>query len=108
MEKIPQTIFFLLLILSFSAAKNTSSSRGEEFHVGVILDLGSLVGKAARTSVSLAVEDFYALHQNCNRKVVLHVRDSAGNDVQAASAGMRSAASHIHEEDRTPLATFII
>lgn len=75
MEKIAQAIFFLLLIIfSFSAAQNTTTRRADEFHVGVILDLGSLVGKVARTSVSLAMGDFYAVHQNCNRKLVLHVR----------------------------------
>ncbi|RLN33976.1 hypothetical protein C2845_PM03G35200 [Panicum miliaceum] len=88
MERAPQSIFFLLLIFSFSAAQNTTGNSTSEFHVGVILDLGSLVGKVARTSVSLAVKDFYAACQNCSRKPVLHIRDSAGNDVQAASAAI--------------------
>ncbi|RLM86525.1 hypothetical protein C2845_PM04G12580 [Panicum miliaceum] len=86
MERASQSIIFLLLIFSSTAAQNTTGNSTNEFHVGVILDLGSLVGKVARASVSLAVEDFYAACQNCTRKLVLHVRDSAGNDVQAASA----------------------
>jgi len=93
MERAPQYVLFLLLIFSSAAAQNTTGSSANEFHVGVILDLGSLVGKVARTSVSLAVQDFYAACQNCSRKLVLHVRDSAGNDVQAASAGMCFAAA---------------
>ncbi|CAL5074220.1 unnamed protein product [Urochloa decumbens] len=88
MERAPQSILFLLLIFSSSAAQNTTVGSTNEFHVGVILDLGSLVGKVARTSVSLAVKDFYAACQNCSRKLVLHIRDSAGNDVQAASAAI--------------------
>ncbi|KAG2643573.1 hypothetical protein PVAP13_2KG344800 [Panicum virgatum] len=88
MERAPQYVLFLLLIFSSAAAQNTTGSSANEFHVGVILDLGSLVGKVARTSVSLAVQDFYAACQNCSRKLVLHVRDSAGNDVQAASAAI--------------------
>lgn len=89
-----QVLLLLLLLLVFSsgAAQNATASPAEEFHVGVILDLGSLVGKVALTSVSLAVEDFYAACQNCSRKLVLHVRDSMGNDVQAASAGTCSVA----------------
>ena len=87
MARANQYVLFLLLIFNSTAAQNTGSS-SNEFHVGEILDLGSLVGKVARTSVSLAVKDFYAACQNCSRKLVLHVRDSAGNDVQAASAGM--------------------
>ena len=88
-------LLLLLLVFSSGAAQNATASPAEEFHVGVILDLGSLVGKVALTSVSLAVEDFYAACQNCSRKLVLHVRDSMGNDVQAASAGMCSVASHV-------------
>ncbi|CAN6174400.1 unnamed protein product [Urochloa humidicola] len=88
MERASQSILFLLLIFSSSAAQNTTGGGANEFHVGVILDLGSLVGKVARTSVSLAVEDFYAACQNCSRKLVLHVRDSGGNDFQAASAAI--------------------
>lgn len=92
MDRTPQSILFLLLIFSPSAAQNTTGSSPKELHVGVILDLGSLVGKVAQTSVSLALEDFYASHRNCSRKVVLHFKDSAGNDVQAASAGTCSVA----------------
>ncbi|KAJ1289765.1 hypothetical protein BS78_02G189400 [Paspalum vaginatum] len=88
MERTPRCILFLLLIFSFSAAQNTTGSSANEFHFGVILDLGSLVGKVARTSVALALEDFYAAHWNSSRKVVLHFRDSAGSDVQAASAAI--------------------
>ena len=93
MARANQYVLFLLLIFNSTAAQNTTGSSSNEFHVGVILDLGSLVGKVARTSVSLAVQDFYAACQNCSRKLVLHVRDSAGNDVQAASAGMCFAAA---------------
>lgn len=87
MEKAPRAILFLLLIVGFGVAQNTTS-KGDEFHVGVILDLGTLAGKVARTSISLAVEDFYSVHRNHRTKLVLHIRDSMGSDVQAASAGM--------------------
>jgi len=89
MDRTPQSILFLLLLIfSPSAAQNTIGSSPNKFHVGVILDLGSPVGKVGRTSVSLALEDFYASHRNCSTKVVLHFKDSAGNDVQAASAAI--------------------
>ncbi|CAD6219177.1 unnamed protein product [Miscanthus lutarioriparius] len=42
MDRTPQSILFLLLISSPSAAQNTTGSSPNEFHVGVILDLGSL------------------------------------------------------------------
>uniref|UniRef100_A0A0E0B397 Ionotropic glutamate receptor C-terminal domain-containing protein n=1 Tax=Oryza glumipatula TaxID=40148 RepID=A0A0E0B397_9ORYZ len=87
MEKAPHSILFLLLVVNFCAAdQDTTRGRAEEFHVGVILDLGSLVGKVARTSISLAVEDFYMVHRNYSTRLVLHFRDSMASDVRAASA----------------------
>uniref|UniRef100_M8BXL4 Receptor ligand binding region domain-containing protein n=1 Tax=Aegilops tauschii TaxID=37682 RepID=M8BXL4_AEGTA len=86
MEKARRAMFFLLLLIAdFSVAQDTAGE-ADEFHVGVILDLGSLVGKVARTSVLLAAQDFYTVHRNYSTKLVLHVVDSAGSDVQAASA----------------------
>ena len=79
-------ILFLLLAVDFGVAQNTTG-KTDGFHVGVILDLGSPVGKVARTSVLLAVQDFYAAHRNYSTKLVLHVRDSMGSDIKAASAG---------------------
>ncbi|KAF8657764.1 hypothetical protein HU200_059924 [Digitaria exilis] len=89
MEKIiPCTVLVLLLVFAFGAAQNITARRAEEFHVGVILDLGSLVGKVSRTSISLAVKDFYSVHQNYSTKLTIHIRDSMGNDVKAASAAI--------------------
>lgn len=79
----------MLLFLAFSSAfaQNVTESKVGEFHVGVVLDLGTTVGKVAHTSISVAVEDFYAVHPNYTTQLVLHVRDSMSDDVQAASAG---------------------
>ncbi|TVU19096.1 hypothetical protein EJB05_35229, partial [Eragrostis curvula] len=89
MEKTPQAILFLLLVIRFSAAQNTTTTcKPEEFHVGVILDMDSLVGKVSRTSVSLAMQDFYSVHQNYSTKLVIHFRDSKGSNVQAASSAI--------------------
>jgi len=98
MEKIPQTILFLLLLVStFVAAENSTAHRSggaDEFHVGVILDLGSLVGKISLASISLAVEDFYSVHPNHSTKLAIHIRDSMGSEVQAVSAGMLMLQNH--------------
>ncbi|KAM0880690.1 hypothetical protein ACQ4PT_033394 [Festuca glaucescens] len=84
--EIPHRVLLLLLLpISFAIAQNAPTEEVQEFHVGVILDLGSMVGKIARTSISLAMEDFYAVHQNYSTKIVLHIRDSMSDDVQAAS-----------------------
>ncbi len=88
MEKAPQAILFLLLTtVHLGIAQNTNINGENEVHVGVILDLGSLVGKIAKTSILLAMEDFYAMHPNYTTKVVMHIKDSVGSSVQAATAG---------------------
>ena len=89
MEITRRVILLLLLPINLATAQNASTQgQGvQEFHVGVVLDLGSMVGKMARTSISLAMEDFYAVHQNYSTKIVLHIRDSMGDDVQAATEG---------------------
>ncbi|PVH65971.1 hypothetical protein PAHAL_1G114500 [Panicum hallii] len=77
----------MILFLAFSSAvaQNVTESKVEEFHVGVVLDLGTTVGKVAHTSISIAVEDFYVVHPNYTTRIVLHVSDSLSDDVQAAS-----------------------
>jgi ionotropic glutamate receptor len=84
MEIANTVILLLLLSAGIGVAQNTSGG-AHEVHVGVILDLGSLVGKIAMTSISLALEDFYAAHQNYSTKLVLHIRDSMSDDVRAAA-----------------------
>uniref|UniRef100_A0A0D3H744 Glutamate receptor n=2 Tax=Oryza TaxID=4527 RepID=A0A0D3H744_9ORYZ len=76
-------IFFLFL--SLTVAQNITGSGEDTLNVGVILHLKSLVGKMARTSILMAVEDFYKAHRNFKTKLVLHIRDSNGDDIQAAS-----------------------
>jgi len=60
------------------------------FHVGVVLDMGTLVGKMGWTSISMAIDDFYALHSNYTSRLVLHPRDSKNDVVQAAASGICS------------------
>lgn len=58
--------------------------------VGVILDLGRTEGKKCRTSISMAIDDFYAVHRNYTTRIILHIRDSNQDNVEAASAGILS------------------
>ncbi|XP_020168505.1 glutamate receptor 2.8 [Aegilops tauschii subsp. strangulata] len=88
MERASQITFFLLLIIHSSIAQNATTSGADEFPVGVILNLESLRGKMARTSILMALEDFYTAHRNYSPKVVLHIRDSKSNSIEAASAAL--------------------
>ncbi|KAJ4958247.1 hypothetical protein NE237_025358 [Protea cynaroides] len=88
------TFFLLFLLLtsfhtSFTEAQEYSSPNNPGlFHVGVVLDLDSVVGKVAQRCISMALSDYYAVHPNYNSKIVLHVRDSRGDAINAASAAL--------------------
>ncbi|CAD5181023.1 unnamed protein product [Musa acuminata subsp. malaccensis] len=56
--------------------------------VGVILHLRSLPGKRSRTSISMAIEDFYAVHSNYTTRVILQVKDSENEAIGAAAAAV--------------------
>lgn len=86
MELAARTTFFVVFVI-LSFAHRAPISGAATLNVGVILNLQSLVGKMARTSILMAMEDFYAVHRNYKTKLVLHIRDSNADNVQAASEG---------------------
>ncbi|CAH2050597.1 unnamed protein product [Thlaspi arvense] len=77
-------ILILLLPTSYLCQNALASSTVD---VGLILDLGSLVGKTSLTCMSMALEDFYSSHNRTTR-IRLHVRDSKDDVVQAASSAI--------------------
>ncbi|KAK4492409.1 hypothetical protein RD792_003214 [Penstemon davidsonii] len=58
------------------------------FNVGVVLDLDSLVGRIGMTSLTLALSDYYSVDRNYSAKLVLHVRDSKGQIIDAAASAL--------------------
>ncbi|CAA6670286.1 unnamed protein product [Spirodela intermedia] len=56
--------------------------------VGVILDMRTLVGKMCWTSISMAVDDFYAANRNFTTRLVLHLRDGEASVIGAGSAAL--------------------
>lgn len=76
------------MAMSFDEAKTVPKSTSV-VHVGALLDLESPAGKASRTSISLALEDFYggANGSAASTRVVMHFRDCRQDDVATASAG---------------------
>ena len=83
----PNTLMFLLFVIIVSVVTAQNSNRN--IPVGVILDLDTLVGKMARTSMAMAVEDFYMVHWNYSTRLVIYTRDSNHDNVnvQATLAG---------------------
>jgi glutamate receptor, ionotropic, plant len=59
----------------------------EPVRVGVILDLASAAGRRWKTSIQMAVDDYYASHPNSTTRVELSFKDSSGDAVGAVSAG---------------------
>ncbi|XP_078439494.1 glutamate receptor 2.9-like [Wolffia australiana] len=56
--------------------------------VGVIIDMGTLVGKMCWTSISLAVDDIYAKNPNLTTRLVLYPRDGKADVMAAGSAAL--------------------
>ncbi|XP_059626297.1 glutamate receptor 1.3-like [Cornus florida] len=80
--------FSLLYQLNAELKANPSTSIGvvKEIQVGVILDMGSLVGKVVNSCISMAISDFYALNTHYTTRILLHIRDSEGQPLRALSA----------------------
>ena len=84
-----------VLVLLFAAAYSISLLCGQagelrlanEFHVGVIVHMGSREGKIIQSCVSMAISDFYSLQKEQQVIIVLHASDSKGDPLHALSAG---------------------
>ena len=89
------TIFFYIVTLFSVATSHPSNSlTPAQFHVGVILDSTTLVGKIGQTSITMSVEDFYTTHENYRTRLTLHKRDANNDDLQASSAGIQTFIDH--------------
>lgn len=58
-----------------------------EIKVGVVLDLQTNFSKISLTSINMSLSDFYENHPNYRTRIVLHIRDSEEDTVQASAAG---------------------
>ncbi|KAL4347311.1 hypothetical protein GQ457_17G005500 [Hibiscus cannabinus] len=74
---------FFVLCLSGGGMMDKLAETNKLVHVGVILDLSSLVGSVANACIPMAVSDFYAAHPNFRTRLSLHLRSS--DDVLGAA-----------------------
>ncbi|KAF5741327.1 glutamate receptor 1.3-like [Tripterygium wilfordii] len=81
------TAISILLHFCAEANKAQDGYLGEEFHVAVILDMGSLEWEIVHSCMSMAIYDFYNLHNDYATRVVLHARDTKGEPLRALHAG---------------------
>ncbi|KAL6332020.1 hypothetical protein AAG906_020377 [Vitis piasezkii] len=54
---------------------------------GVVLDIGSSLGRMANNCISMAVSDFYSINRHYKTRLILHTRDSMGDPLYALSSG---------------------
>ncbi|KAG8380241.1 hypothetical protein BUALT_Bualt07G0172800 [Buddleja alternifolia] len=78
----------LLVSLVFSLCNAQMGVPNSTFQIGVVLDLDSLVGRIGHSSLSLALSDFYSSNRDYTTRLVLHVRDSKGQVIDAAASAL--------------------
>ncbi|XP_023644304.1 glutamate receptor 1.3 isoform X2 [Capsella rubella] len=88
--------FLLVLLLFFSSSFGSTLNDGrfrsghEQVPVGIglVLDLGSVEGKVVKSSVSMALSDFYAIHKDYKTRVSLSFRNSHGEPLLALASAV--------------------
>ncbi|KAF8035046.1 hypothetical protein BT93_C1158 [Corymbia citriodora subsp. variegata] len=89
---------FFAIVVSFSNGPHLAVAQGSKndsattipVNVGVIVDLETWVGKMGLSCVNLSLSNFYSSNPSYKTRIVLNVRDSAGDEVAAAAAGSLS------------------
>ncbi|GKF36734.1 hypothetical protein Tco_0113492, partial [Tanacetum coccineum] len=80
-------LFLILMTLCFlTHSKAQEVSAYYEILVGVIVDMGSWVGKIVHSCISKAVSDFYTVNSHYQTRIVLHNKDTSGEPLHALSA----------------------
>lgn len=82
------TIIYDSWSLPDKSSGSTSSSMTTTYPIGLILDMGSSVGRAGYNCISMALSEFYAKHSHYKTRLVLHTRDSKGKPLDALFSGI--------------------
>ncbi|KAG2635166.1 glutamate receptor 2.8-like [Panicum virgatum] len=90
----PPPFRHVVLLLLGLAALIPATSRAQQqprasVTVGLIIDADSPVGRIARTTIPMALDDFYAAFPNASARVRVVQHDSGGDVVAAASAALQ-------------------
>ncbi|KAK9066020.1 hypothetical protein SSX86_015422 [Deinandra increscens subsp. villosa] len=89
-RRLKQTAYsFMILMLSFQTVLTAQESLShKEMQVGVILDMGSAVGKVIYRCITMALSDFYKANPQYITRIVFNTRDTKGEQLTAFSAAL--------------------
>ncbi|XP_059451026.1 glutamate receptor 2.8-like [Corylus avellana] len=88
-------LYIFLFILVFSSSNGTSNALDDalekrqldcKLSLGVVVDYTSLAGKKEKLALEMALKDFYGRRTSLRLNVTLHVRNSRGDPIGAASS----------------------
>ncbi|GMI95131.1 GLUTAMATE RECEPTOR 2.7, glutamate receptor 2.7 [Hibiscus trionum] len=82
------TNVWLLKGVVAQSQNTTTASAVVAVHVGVVLDMDSLVGKIGMSCINMALSDFYGAHPHYKTRVVLNAKDSMDDIVATAAAAL--------------------
>ncbi|KAM7527512.1 hypothetical protein LguiB_030922 [Lonicera macranthoides] len=77
-----------IVLFSLLTQLPAQSNSANEIQVGVILDMGSWLGKTLYSCITLAISDFYTRNNGYKTRIALHTRDSEGDPMHALSAAI--------------------
>ncbi|THG16859.1 hypothetical protein TEA_020593 [Camellia sinensis var. sinensis] len=77
--------YHLICLRREEITSNVFGNGSVVFQVGVVLDLDSKVGRMGLSHLNMALKDFYSAHENHKTRLVLHVRDSREQVIDAAA-----------------------
>ncbi|GJR76708.1 extracellular ligand-binding receptor [Tanacetum coccineum] len=82
-------VFLIIMLICFQiCSKAQEDSSYKEIPVGVILDMGSWVGKIVHSCMNMALSEFYTVNNHYKTRMVLHSRDTHGEPLHALSAAL--------------------
>ncbi|KMZ56974.1 Glutamate receptor [Zostera marina] len=88
MRRLSFFLFYTLASYCFFLVASPVTGDKRDVDIGVVLDMGSIMGKTIKQYLDIGIADFYKVHPNLNTRVVLRVKDSGNDSVGAASAAL--------------------
>ncbi|KAJ9567211.1 hypothetical protein OSB04_003177 [Centaurea solstitialis] len=111
-KSICHLFLILMLLICFQLhSKAQENESYKEIPVGVILDMGSLVGKSVHSCITMALSDFYTVNSHYKTRILLHDRNTHGEPLHALPAAFdlleKTKVQAIIGLDSTPEAKFL-